>query len=583
MLGIYCRISREKEEGKNVSIPDQKKKGIAKAKELGLKYDFYIDEGVSGTLPINQRPEFFRLIEDITEGKITHLFAVDQSRIERSPETRSIVNAKLKEKGVRLFTEMEGEVDFTDPQQTMMGDVMSAFNKFFVDITTKKIKSALLHRVEEGKAHQGMQPYGYTKDEQGYLIIDKEESKIIKKIYQLSLEGKGQKSIVEWLNDHKILTRYAKIGKGTLTTKNKYTGEKTITDKKNVKWASRTVHGIIKNPIYKGERLYKGKVYNAPAILEKEYWQKVNDNLQNNRTSSSGNKPKYDYLLKGLLRCEVCNRNYYGRTRENKKDHYYMCSSKRYKGQSCGNRSVNIDSMENFIWFQIFYDKERIVEIHKAFLGKLATSDRSDLEVEQQMIEGKLRAYKIRQERATELLLDGTLDKQVYTLQNGKITKEIEEQEKRLKEINSRIKGMEVNKEEILTLLAYIEQVTEKSTFEQKRLVVKKVLKNIKIYYSDKHETYLFTLQYHSGVEEPFSLSRKNFEKFGFVPSVVTWEKGGSNSGGNGETGIHLNKSKPLKSNNTGTTGFSKWVTSNTASDVALLDVTNKMKELLDS
>src|SRR5690606_38084962 len=98
MLGIYCRISREKEEGKNVSIPDQKKKGVAKAKELSLDHEFYIDEGISGTLPINERPEFFRLIGDIAEGKITHLFAVDQSRIERSPEIRSIVNTKLKEK-----------------------------------------------------------------------------------------------------------------------------------------------------------------------------------------------------------------------------------------------------------------------------------------------------------------------------------------------------------------------------------------------------------------------------------------------------------------------------------------------------
>src|SRR5690606_7045398 len=104
MLGIYCRISREKEEGKNVSIPDQKKKGIAKAKELGENYKIYVDEGISGTLSVTDRPQFAQLVDDIKKDKITHVFAVDQSRIERSPETRMMVNRLLKDKGIRMFT-----------------------------------------------------------------------------------------------------------------------------------------------------------------------------------------------------------------------------------------------------------------------------------------------------------------------------------------------------------------------------------------------------------------------------------------------------------------------------------------------
>jgi hypothetical protein len=31
-----------------------------------------------------------------------------------------------------------------------------------------------------------------------------------------------------------------------------------------------------------------------------------------------------------------------------------MCSSKRIKGETCGNRSINIDKLEVFIWDRFF-------------------------------------------------------------------------------------------------------------------------------------------------------------------------------------------------------------------------------------
>ena len=64
MIAIYCRISREKEAGKDRSINDQKLSGIELAKKLNILYRVYIDEGISGTLPINERPALSDLISD---------------------------------------------------------------------------------------------------------------------------------------------------------------------------------------------------------------------------------------------------------------------------------------------------------------------------------------------------------------------------------------------------------------------------------------------------------------------------------------------------------------------------------------
>ncbi|WP_053069189.1 recombinase family protein [Bizionia psychrotolerans] len=357
MLGIYCRISKEKEEGKDRSINDQKELGIQKAKELGLEYKFFIDEGYSGTLEnINDRPEFSKLIDDIQDGLITSVYAYDQSRIERNPQVRFVIKKILRENGIKLYT-YNGFVDLEDDQSEMLGDIVSIMNQYYVKLTTRKVKSVLHRNAKEGKAHSSIYPYGYAKDENGYLVIDEEEAKIVKRVYSDSLNGIGMNKIAENLSAEGVLTRYNKIGKGVIKTKNKYTGEITTTKKTDITWSGNSVRGIIKNTIYKGVRNFGGKQYDSPIIIEPDYWQTVNENLKKNR-NNSGKKVSHKYLLKGVLECGVCGRNMYGRTRTNKKDNYYLCSSKRYKKLNCGNRSINIDVIEQYVWHIVLRDKD---------------------------------------------------------------------------------------------------------------------------------------------------------------------------------------------------------------------------------
>ncbi len=353
MLGIYSRISRLKDEGKDRSIDNQQMLGVAKAKELKLEYNIYTDEGLSGTLDeISQRPSFERLLGDITNGKITAVYAYDQSRFERNPKVRFVINDIFKKFNIRYFTEVDGEVNLHDPQAEFFGDITSVVNKYHVTMTKLKVKAVLKQRAMEGKAH-GITPYGYTRSSDGLLVIDPEEAKIIKKIFSMSLSGTGTRSIANTLNDENVLTRYNKISKGVIKVKNKYLGTVQEIPKRDIKWSGNTVRNIIINKIYMGKRTYSGQEFDVPAILKGAYHKKVTDNLAKNR-NNSGKKVVHRYMLKGLLRCAKCGRNMYGRTRVNKKDNYYMCSSKRIPNGSCENRSINIDKLEDFIWFHLF-------------------------------------------------------------------------------------------------------------------------------------------------------------------------------------------------------------------------------------
>ncbi|QQM25156.1 recombinase family protein [Elizabethkingia sp. M8] len=352
MLGIYARISREKEEGKDRSINDQVLSGKELAAKLGLKYEVYIDEGLSGTLDIEERPGLMQLIEDILSKKITHAFAYDQSRLERNKDVWSKLYTIFQDKKVKLSFKDVLEFDFESDENYLFSHITSLMNNFYTKVASRKIKSVLSRNIQEGKAH-AIPPYGYRKNNEGYLIIDEIEKDVVKEIYESSLKGNGVDSIAYALNEKSIPTRYNKINTGTYTVRNKYTGEEKKLEKSKTKWRGGTIRNIIINPIYKGSRIWKGQSYNVPAIISPEYWDKVNSNLSKN-ANNTGKKVLHRYLLKGVLSCGKCGRNMVGRSRTNKKDHYYQCSSKRYKGESCGNRSINIDKIEGIIWSRFF-------------------------------------------------------------------------------------------------------------------------------------------------------------------------------------------------------------------------------------
>lgn len=508
MLGIYCRISVLKK-GNDLSIEDQKKLGIAKAEELKISYEIYIDEGLSGTSEkIEDRPEFERFLGDISKKKITAVFAYDQSRFERNPKLRFIINDIFKEYNVDYYTEIDGLVDLHDPHKEFYGDLMSVINKYHVTMTKIKVKGALKRRVEKGKAHSIL-PYGYTKDKEGHLVVDPDESEIVKKIYDLSLSGIGTRSIAEKLNDDEIPTRYNKMGDGTLKTKNKYTNVITTTKKEDIKWSGNTIRNIITNTLYKGERNYGGDVYKVPNIISPVYWQKVNDNLKNNR-NNTGKKVVHRYLLKGLLRCGKCGRNMYGRTRVNKHDNYYMCSSKRIKGENCGNRSINIDKLEALIWDRFFRGDDFIKRIKSEF--NKGAEDLKHLLNNIKKQELKLEGLKKDKDRAIELVIKGTLSEEDVKTIINKNNRLIDEIEHKLKDLRKQHYSLENGNKIVNKYQDDFTKYTTETTFIQKKKIVNDFIEDIIVTYDDAIDSYNIEIKFKLPISPEVYTTYDNFK-----------------------------------------------------------------------
>ncbi|SDS49593.1 Site-specific DNA recombinase [Formosa sp. Hel1_31_208] len=501
MLAIYTRLSREDEDSN--SIKNQLNEGILFAKAKGFtEYQIYNEgEGVSGGLQIDERPELKKLIDDIVSGKITAVWFRNQNRLERNSFTFHTFVKVIKTAKIDVYFGDKLN-DYNDANTFLQSSIISALNQYNKELQGQQTKKVLKQRAIEGKAH-GIMAYGYTKDEHGYLVIDEEESKVVKRIYKMSLEGIGTNKIAELLNKDDIPTRYKSKYKGTYKVKHKFNGTKKVKEKSNVTWKGGTIRNILLNTIYYGKRNFSGDLYDVPNIISEAYWQKVNNNLKNNR-NNSGQSVKHNYLLRGKIICGKCESNYYGRTRVNKKDNYYMCSSKRYKDKNCGNRSINIDVIEDFIWQRFFADEVLKDKIIEHFSNTNAEEDIKGIQADLKALEKELIKNSERQRKAVSLVLDGVLTNDAVKYELDKLKKEasaIKINIENRKEHISSLENIEVISSNMITEL---DEVKKKTSFDEKKILIDKYIDKIEIntHRIDKTKGYFTLLIYYKQILE---------------------------------------------------------------------------------
>jgi site-specific DNA recombinase len=476
-VGIYCRKSQVTVNDR--SIEDQKLHGIEYCETNNYDYIVYIDDGVSGT--IDERPGFKNLLSDIIEGNINIVWVFDDSRIQRNPEIRHLFNNTLQKNGVEYHTHLEGRVDFTNPETNLFGGIMAEFNQYFVTITKLKIKSVLKRRALKGKGW-GIPPYGFTYDENGFYLLDKEESRVVKQIYALSLSGWGTERIAKKLNEDNVPTRYNKYDGEIKLHKRSTTKLTKSVRKKDIKWVGNSVRGIIKNPMFFGKKTIGDLTIDIPnPLFSIEYWEEVNHNLKskNRNTKNPGGKKKYQYLINNLIKCGRCGRNFNGKTRSDKKDHFYYCMSKRYKEQNCGNRSINIDKIENFIWNILF--EPRTIELIKEEVGNLGR--KKEYENELLLLEKEIKQLNLEKNNILDIV--------------GKGKVSFDEVEDKINEI--RVSLNEVNQKKIDTLERYknirsldLSDLEKGSKFfldmefEKRQILIEKFIKSIKVHWVEE-------------------------------------------------------------------------------------------------
>ncbi len=251
ITALYERLSRDDDNaGESNSIVHQKQM----LEDYAMKHGFtnlvhFTDDGWSGAT--FDRPSWNRLVEGVKNGEITACICKDMSRIGRDHlQVGFFTDILFREKEVR-FIAINNGIDSDRQETSEFAPFLNIMNEWFVRDTSKKIKAVLKSRGSSGNAHtSNIPPYGYLKDPENpdHWIIDEEAAEVVRRIYRMTIEGKGPYQIARELSEEKIERPSYYLGKKGLGN------HASNYDKENpYMWRGNQVTTLIARPEYIGK------------------------------------------------------------------------------------------------------------------------------------------------------------------------------------------------------------------------------------------------------------------------------------------------------------------------------------------
>lgn len=202
-------------------------------------------EQASGTR-FDNRTSFNRMMKDCRAGKIDYIITKSISRFGRNtlPFLRSF--NELLGLGITIYFEME-RLDSSDWRMRKIIAAAAAVAQSESESKSANIKWGIQRSFEKGHIKLNHTNFlGYTKDENGKLVIVEEEAKIVRLIYDLYLKGYGCRKIKSYLEKNDI---------------------KTVTGK--FEWSTSTIDRILSNEKYVGTVLSQ-KSYVSNCLTHKQ-------------------------------------------------------------------------------------------------------------------------------------------------------------------------------------------------------------------------------------------------------------------------------------------------------------------------
>ena len=244
-VAAYCRVSTLLEQQES-SFEAQKSyyTEMISANPNWKMAGIYADDGISGT-DMRKRDEFNRLLQDCENGKIDLVLTKSISRFARN--TADLLNAVrlLRTKEIAVYFEKE-HINTLDDTGEMLVTILASQAQEESRNLSENTRWGIARRFENGTPMVNHNRFmGYTKNEDGELVIVPEEAEVVRLIFRLYLEGMSISGICRHLENEGILT---------------VTGRK--------KWNEGTVNKMLSNEKYMGDALLQ-KTYTADFLTKK--------------------------------------------------------------------------------------------------------------------------------------------------------------------------------------------------------------------------------------------------------------------------------------------------------------------------
>lgn len=285
----------------------------------------YIDRAISGT-SADGRPEFQRMIEASKKRQFDVVIVYKLDRFARNRYDSVVYKHKLKQNNVRVISATESISD--NPEGMILEAVLEASAEYFSKELSQKVKRGMLESAIKGNSTGGQMPLGYTVEEKK-MVIQEEEARIVRFVFEQYAEGVGKKEIADMLNDKGLRTRRGK------------------------EFSVHNFQDMMRNKKYIGLSSFAGVEYTDtyPPILSEDLFFKVQKRLDRMARAPGTKKAKEEYLLFGKAFCGMCGSPMVGesgRSRNGTTHHYYNCA-KRKKHHTCKKKNEKKDFLEWYV------------------------------------------------------------------------------------------------------------------------------------------------------------------------------------------------------------------------------------------
>lgn len=309
IAGIYIRVSTEDQAREGFSLGEQEEKlrQLCNFKEYKI-FKVYQDAGISAK-DMEHRPGFQEMMDDMRKGKINYIVAYKLDRVTRSVRDLELLIAELEKYDCYLICERD-DVNTSTANGRFFVRMLTVLSQLEIEVVSERTKFGMSGAIKAGHL-PGTCPLGYYRDSDKVVKLDPNTKGIVRRIFNMYLEGKSYYQISCILDEERVLYP------------------------EHNKWTEAAVRTIINNRIYVGDYVRnktskdssKEEVYPdvvAPIITRAE-WEEIQIQKEKNMQSFSRDRV---YIFFQKLICPKCGKLMLckGAGGKKKKYMYYNCA-----------------------------------------------------------------------------------------------------------------------------------------------------------------------------------------------------------------------------------------------------------------
>lgn len=424
-VAAYCRVSTDGDEQLG-SFESQKlyyEQKIADNPEW-VNAGIFADEAITGT-KTDKRNGFQEMIARCQNGEIDMILTKSISRFARNTVDTLNYVRMLKDKNIAIFFEKEN-INTLDMNGELLLTIMSSLAQQEVESLSQNVKIGLQMKMKRGEMVGFNGCFGYDYDpETKTLSVNEDEAQTVRMIYDMYLQGYGTTTIAKRLIE--------------LGIKNK---------KGEVSWHTHGVMGIIKNEKYKGDILL-GKTFTTDPIskrrlanfgeenqyyirdhhepiVSREVWDEAErirkKRAKNKVVETTGNRERYtrQYAFSSMCECAYCGHKLTRRTRHSSSIYekpVWQCMNATKNGiANCPNCKAIDEAILEGAFLDAFKllagNFDDVLDVVLSYVEESANND--DNIRRKQQIDKDISALESKKSRMTDMLIDGTITKEVY-------------------------------------------------------------------------------------------------------------------------------------------------------------------------